>query len=79
MNYTIETLKKLMAIDSPSGFTKKAAEFTMDELRTLGYSPEMTKKGCVLCCLGGEENLLCSPHTLILSAAWSPRSRPTAG
>lgn len=63
MNYTIETLKKLMAIDSPSGFTKKAAEFTMDELRTLGYSPEMTKKGCVLCCLGGEgEPVVFSAH-----------------
>ncbi len=54
MEYTINTLKKLMAIDSPSGFTKKAAEYIMDELKSLGFMPEMTRKGCVLCCLGGE-------------------------
>lgn len=54
MEYTLEQLKKLMAIDSPSGFTKKAAEYIMNELSALGYEPEMTRKGCVLCCLGGE-------------------------
>lgn len=54
MEYIIEQLKSVMAIDSPTGFTRKAAEYTMNELRTLGYQPQMTKKGCVLCCLGGE-------------------------
>lgn len=54
MEFIIEQLKKLMAIDSPSGFTRRAAEYTMGELEALGYSPIMTKKGCVLCCLGGE-------------------------
>ena len=54
MNYTLDQLKKLMAIDSPSGFTAKAADYIMGELKALGYAPEKTKKGCVLCCLGGE-------------------------
>ena len=54
MDYTIDQLKKLMAIDSPSGFTTKAADYIMNELKRLGYAPEKTKKGCVLCCLGGE-------------------------
>lgn len=54
MEYIIDQLKKLMSIDSPSGFTKKAAEYLMGELEKLGYKPEMTRKGCVLCCLGGE-------------------------
>lgn len=54
MDYTLDQLKKLMAIDSPSGFTAKAANYIMDELKKLGYEPHMTKKGCVLCCLGGE-------------------------
>lgn len=54
MNYTLDQLKKLMAIDSPSGFTAKAADYIMGELEALGYAPEKTKKGCVLCCLGGE-------------------------
>ncbi|MBQ7060289.1 MAG: M42 family metallopeptidase [Clostridia bacterium] len=54
MQYTLDRLKKLMAIPSPSGYTRRAAEYLMDELRALGYAPEMTRKGCVLCCLGGE-------------------------
>ena len=54
MDYTLDQLKKLMAIDSPSGFTARAANYIMDELKRLGYKPEMTKKGCVLCCIGGE-------------------------
>lgn len=54
MDYTLEQLKKLMAIDSPSGFTARAADYIIGELRTLGFEPEKTRKGCVLCCLGGE-------------------------
>ena len=54
MDYTIDQLNKLMAIDSPSGFTAKAADYICEELTRLGYAPEKTRKGCVLCCLGGE-------------------------
>ena len=54
MEYTIDQLKKLMAVDSPSGFTAKAANYICEELTRLGYAPEKTRKGCVLCCLGGE-------------------------
>lgn len=54
MDYTIDQLKKLMAIDSPSGFTANAANYICEELTRLGYAPEKTRKGCVLCCLGGE-------------------------
>lgn len=54
MEFILDELKTLMSIDSPSGFTRRAAEYTMEELSKLGYKPEMTKKGCVLCCLGGE-------------------------
>ena len=43
-----------MAIDSPSGFTRKAADYIMQQLREFGFEPELTRKGCVLCCLGGE-------------------------
>lgn len=63
MNYIIDKLKQLLAIDSPSGFTKSAAEFTVNELISLGYNPKMTQKGCVLCCLGGEgEPVVFSAH-----------------
>lgn len=54
LNYIKENLPKLMAIDSPTGFTARAAEYVMAELRALGYEPHKTNKGCVLCCLGGE-------------------------
>lgn len=63
MNYIIDKLEELMAIDSPSGFTRNAAEYTINELKSLGYQPVMTRKGCVLCCLGGEsEPVVFSAH-----------------
>lgn len=54
MNFIIDELKKVISIDSPSGFTKAAAEYTFNRLHELGFAPEFTRKGCVLCCLGGE-------------------------
>lgn len=54
MEYVLEKLKEVMAIDSPTGFTKNAALYAMNELKKLGFEPQMTNKGCVLCCLGGE-------------------------
>ena len=54
MNSIITELEKIISIDSPTGFTKKAAQYSADRLKALGYSPEITNKGCVLCCLGGE-------------------------
>ena len=54
MEYIKQQLKNLLSIPSPSGFTRKAADYIMDELKTLGYEPYMTTKGCVGVCLGGE-------------------------
>ncbi len=54
MNSIISELEKIISIDSPTGFTKTAAQYSIERLKALGYSPEMTNKGCVLCCLGGE-------------------------
>ncbi|MCR5610446.1 MAG: M42 family metallopeptidase [Clostridiales bacterium] len=56
MEKMLEELKKIISIDSPTGFTKRAADYTVERLRELGYAPEKTNKGCVLCCLGGEGN-----------------------
>ena len=39
---------KLLAIDSPTGYTKNAAEWVMEEYRKLGYEPKMTVKGGVI-------------------------------
>ena len=54
MQKMLDELKKLVSIDSPTGYTKAAAAHTMDRLRELGFTPELTNKGCILCCLGGE-------------------------
>ncbi|MCH5352715.1 MAG: M42 family metallopeptidase [Acutalibacter sp.] len=51
--YTMEQVKRLCAIDSPSGFTERAADYLREELARLGYAPEKTRKGGVTVCLGG--------------------------
>ena len=56
MKYCLDVLQKLLAIDSPTGFTDKAADYLMDELNALGFQPEKTRKGGVVCCLGGGGN-----------------------
>ena len=53
-NYAVEQTCALLAIDSPSGFTRRAAEYAMQEFQTLGFAPELTRKGGVLVCLNPE-------------------------
>ena len=78
LNYILDELKKIMAIDSPSGFTRKAADYIMQQLREFGFEPELTRKGCVLCCLGGEGSPVVF-SALTPSAEWYPKSRATEG
>ena len=44
MDYCLSELKALLSIDSPSGFTDKAADYLIGELTALGYAPERTRK-----------------------------------
>lgn len=63
LDYCLSELKALLSIDSPSGFTDRAAEHLMQALEALGYQPKKTRKGGVLCCLGGEgDGLLLMAH-----------------
>lgn len=55
VDYIVEETKKILAIDSPSGYTKEVADFVLDEYRALGYEPELTVKGGILVALGGKE------------------------
>lgn len=48
VDYIVEETKKILAIDSPSGFTKEAAEYVMQAYRSLGYEPELTVKAVCL-------------------------------
>ena len=54
-DYAWEQTAKLLAIDSPSGFTAKAAQWVKDEFSALGFDATITTKGGVLIDLGGED------------------------
>ena len=64
-NYAVEQTCALLAIDSPSGYTHRAAEYAMKELNALGFTPALTRKGGVLVCLNPE---LPQDNALLLEA-----------
>ena len=67
----VDFTEKLLKIDSPTGFTKRAATFVRDELMALGYDAALTVKGGVVIKLGGKnENnaVLFEAHTDTLGA-----------
>lgn len=69
MDYIMEQLEKLLAIDSPSGFTEKVTDYLLKEYTRLGYTPLKTKKGGVLVELGGQGNaVLVMAHVDTLGA-----------
>ncbi len=64
--YAVEKAVELLAIDSPTGFTKVAADWVKAEFEALGFSATITNKGGVLIDLGGtdaENALLLEAHT----------------
>ena len=66
-----EQAAAILAIDSPTGFTKNAAQWAKNAFEKLGFSASITTKGGVLVDLGGEnENdaLLLAAHTDTLGA-----------
>ena len=52
IEYILEQTKAVLAIDSPSGYTKDAAAYVCQAYRELGYEPQVTVKGGVLVELG---------------------------
>lgn len=62
------TLKKLIGIDSPSGFTHHACDYIVEVLTEMGYAPELTQKGAVRCALGGSPKLAIAAHVDTLGA-----------
>lgn len=70
-DYAWEQAAALLAIDSPSGFTGKAALWVKDTFEKLGFSAAITTKGGVLIDLGGEDihdGLFLEAHTDTLGA-----------
>ena len=69
--YAWEKTAALLAIDSPSGYTAKAAQWVKEAFEKLGFSAKITAKGGVLADLGGgdtENGLLLEAHTDTLGA-----------
>ena len=55
VDYMVEETKKILAIDSPSGYTADVADYVMKAYQKLGYEPKLTTKGGVLVALGGKD------------------------
>ena len=70
-DYAWEQTAALLAVDSPSGYTAKAADWVQKAFAKLGFDAKITTKGGVIIDLGGEnpENgLLLEAHTDTLGA-----------
>ena len=69
-NSCVRRAVELLAIDSPSGYTRQAAEHVMGAYEAMGLRPEMTRKGGVMVCLNpeapAEDGLLLEAHLVNL-------------
>jgi len=63
-----DTLRQLVEIDSPSGFTTNACTYIYTLLESYGWHPEYTTKGAVKCALGANPTLAIAAHTDTLGA-----------
>ena len=48
MNQTVNFLKELVAIPSPTGYTRDVQDYLIDVLTDMGYEPTRTAKGLVV-------------------------------
>ena len=65
-DYAWEQTAALLAIDSPTGYTGKAANWVKEAFEALGFAATITTKGGVLVDLGGKDDangLLLAAHT----------------
>ncbi len=69
IKYAVEQIQTLLKIPSPTGFTSKATDHLLSELKSMGFQPERTRKGNVICHLcDGEHPMLLSAHVDTLGA-----------
>ena len=69
--YAWEMTETLLSIDSPSGYTSRAAAWVKEKFEALGFKAEITTKGGVLIDLGSEkedDGLLLEAHADTLGA-----------
>lgn len=71
MDYVLEQTKNILSIDSPTGYTKEAADYVIRAYESLGCHPVKTVKGGVLVEIGGtdeEDAILLEAHMDTLGA-----------
>ena len=71
MKETINYLKKLTSIVSPTGYTKEIADYLVEELKDLGYTPVCTNKGgvnVVVCGIDDSRHRVVTAHVDTLGA-----------
>lgn len=71
LTYTLNVLKELLSIDSPTGFTRRCAEYAKAQFEALGFPARLTEKGGVIADLGGRDTdnaILLSAHIDTLGA-----------
>lgn len=54
-DYAVKKATEILAIDSPTGYTKEAAEWVLKEFKSLGFKAALTNKGGVLVDFGGND------------------------
>ena len=70
-DYAWEQAAQLLSIDSPSGYTAKAARWVKEAFENLGFDAKITVKGGVLVDLGGldeKDGLFLEAHVDTLGA-----------
>lgn len=70
-NYMLKALQEILAVDSPTGFSKSINEKLVGMLKQLGYDAEVTNKRAVRVCVKGkssEKKLAISAHVDTLGA-----------
>ena len=72
-NYAWEQTAQLLSIDSPSGFTGRAALWVKGTFEKMGFCASITTKGGVLIDLGGEN----SQDALFLEAHLPAEAAPS--
>ena len=67
--YMLGQLEKLLAIPSPTGYTKEVSAYLIAELENMGYAPYSLNKGGVICALNdGDNALMLAAHVDTLGA-----------
>lgn len=54
-DYLTDTLKKLLSIPSPSGYTENISRFVVRELLKMGLEPKLTRRGAIRASIPGKQ------------------------